>query len=337
MNGTGNWTGTDIPSYTTGLVAVYFILATITGVALNLMTIFALAFGRNINKEVRIQLINLAVADMVMAAFFPTSMMTDNILYFPFQGSVTWCTLSIGMSLVGAKASILSTAAIGLERVIVLYVPLRSTRYGKTGKCVVVAVIWLIAIVPEALTVAPSTLMVHPNGNTYCEIGLTIDMKYYQWLDAAQHTIPTVIILLSYTLIAFKLCIRKRSDIVREHSTDPHSKAIFRLQIMLAVDALLTLIAWLPRNFYFAIFANSDAGWRENTLGTFIEDACLAALSSTNAFCTPIVYLIFNKYFRMDVKLLFQRLPCYKSSTKTILAKQPNKVEEGSEATTERT
>ncbi|XP_067942731.1 putative neuropeptide Y receptor 11 [Watersipora subatra] len=249
---------------------------------------------------------------MVMAAFFPTAMMTDNILYPPFRGTVTWCAGSICISLTAAQASIYSTAAIGLERAIIVFFPFQSSRYGKREKCTVIALIWILSAAPIMLTVSSSELLTHPNGHIYCEIGYIINQPYFQWLVTMQYFVPTFITVISYTLIIVKLCMRKNDDTVSNHLSNTHGKAISRLQIMLVVDAFLTLVAWLPQNLYFTIFTNYEAGFSEFTTQTFVLDACFAALISTNTFSTPIVYFIFNKYFRMDAKMLLQSVRCTK-------------------------
>ncbi|XP_067943470.1 putative neuropeptide Y receptor 11 [Watersipora subatra] len=261
---------------------------------------------------------------MVMAAFYPTSLMTDNILYLPFRGNETWCSISICISLIGARASLHSTAAIGLERVIIVYFPLKSHQHGKVGKCIVVAIIWIISILPVVLTIKYSTLMALSNGHTYCQVTLTTNLIVYQWLELAQYFLPIIIILASHTLILVKLCVRRRSHVVRQLSTDPNNKAIVKLQIMLGVDACLTMLAWLPQSIFFFNSAllstlplyssnNSDAETSGNSIQGYIEDAGLAALICTNAYATPIVYLIFNKYFRKDVKLVLRSLPFCKT------------------------
>ncbi|XP_067942536.1 substance-K receptor-like [Watersipora subatra] len=308
MNQTNNFTEEGISTSTVALVSTYFIAATAIGVTLNTLTILTIAFGNNIGKEVRIQLINLAVADLIMAAFFPTSMMTDNVLYLPFRGNLAWCATSFCISLSAAQASLLSNAAISIERFIVVYYPFRLAQYGRSQKCIVIALIWILSIVPEIFTALHSEVVEHRNGKSYCKIGQVRTFKYFQWLSTAQCLIPTVIIIGSYSLIFIKLCVRKKSNVVVNHSSSLNSDAIDKLQLMLAIDALMTLLAWVPRMMYFLILSNSKKEWVKNGMSIFIQDASLAALMSTNVFSTPIIYFIFNTYFRMDVKMLLRRL-----------------------------
>ena len=234
-----NTTHGPVLDSTIALVSTYFILVTVVGVLLNLLTIFALAFGSNISKEVHIQLINLAAADLIMAAFFPTSMMTDNILFFPFRGTRIWCGICFCISVSSSHASLLCNAAISLERVIVVYFPFRAAGYTKTKKILVVGFIWISATITQIVTARYSELMVD-NGNTYCEIGFVRTLLHYQWIEALQSIIPTVVIIVSYCLVFAKLGIRKKSNIVTNHLSSSNSHAIDKVSF--SQKALLSSI-----------------------------------------------------------------------------------------------
>ncbi|XP_067942691.1 growth hormone secretagogue receptor type 1-like [Watersipora subatra] len=317
MNATDNFTGLTVPYQTVALISSYFILVTIVGVLLNLLTIFALALGSNISKEVRIQLINLAAADLAMAALFPSTMMSDSILFLPFRGSLSWCAVSFFVSASAAHASLLCNAAISLERVVIVYFPFKATGYTKTKKYLVVVLIWTCAAVPQISTARHSVLINRPDNTTLCEIGIVRTLTYYQWLEALQSIIPTAIIVTSYTLVLVKLCVRKKSKLVLKHSSSADSNTIVKLQVMLSVDAFLSLVTLLPHDLYYAARQSSGLDLSTYSVDVLTTDVVLAALTCTNAFSTPVVYLIFNKYFRMDVKKLFRKICCYNTATKS--------------------
>ena len=74
---------------------------------------------------------------------------------------------------------------------------------------------------------------------------------------------------------------------------------------MLVVDAFLSLLAWLPQDLYFALLSDADAELSMYDTNLLTIDASLAALISTNAFTTPVVYLIFNENFRVSFSPVF--------------------------------
>ena len=72
------------------------------------------------------------------------------------------------------------------------------------------------------------------------------------------------------------------------------------MQKMLAVDAFLTVTTWLPYRIYDSLVVSLyDNPYRNETLD--IVYSVLTLLKLTNAFTTPVVYFIFNKYFRVSI------------------------------------
>ncbi|XP_067943409.1 somatostatin receptor type 1-like [Watersipora subatra] len=314
MEGISNSTKELVPYRTVALVSSYFILVTIVGVVLNLLTVFTLALGCNISKEVKIQLINLAIADVIMAAFFPTTMMSDNVFYFPFKGTLSWCAISFCIAISSAHASLLCSASISLERLILVYFPFRASGYTKKVKIFVVVLIWLIGTTPQIVTAHHCRLVTLDDGTKRCEFGIIRTLSFYIWIEAIQCIAPSATIIISYSLVFIKLCVRKKSKIVLKHSTSKDSHAIDKLQLMLVVDAIFTLIAWLPQDIYSAWLTYGNVDLIKYSMKAAVLEASLAALTCVNAFSTPIIYFAFNKYFRMDVKELFQKVFCWRST-----------------------
>ncbi|XP_067942582.1 neuromedin-B receptor-like isoform X2 [Watersipora subatra] len=154
-------------------------------------------------------------------------------------------------------------------------------------------------------------------GNRFCDIGINIPVNTYELLVTLRYAIPAFIIVISYSVVFVKLCVRRKSHLV--HASTQNSKkqqeATAKLQLMLMVDAFLTLATWLPNTMYYTVvqYQNKPPEFTEEE---FVVEVVLAGLTCTNAFSTPLVYLTFNNYFRMDMKLLFNRLPCCKHRPK---------------------
>ncbi|XP_067942524.1 uncharacterized protein [Watersipora subatra] len=104
--------------------------------------------------------------------------------------------------------------------------------------------------------------------------------------------------------IFVKLLLRRQSGIVRNSSSEQTSSHQ-QVLIMLAADALLTLLTWLPLNILTSFDSPVLDGIDSRTYT--IIDATLYSLMGTNAFSTPVVYFIFSKNFRHDVTLLCKR------------------------------
>ena len=68
---------------------------------------------------------------------------------------------------------------------------------------------------------------------------------------------------------------------------------------MLAADALLTIITWLPEEIYYFLMVEGMAP--QTTLQNISLRVAFQGLSLTNVFSTPIVYFIFNSGFRVSI------------------------------------
>ena len=77
---------------------------------------------------------------------------------------------------------------------------------------------------------------------------------------------------------------------------------LLQVQLMLVVDAFLTLVTWLPSNVYSSMAETSqvNVNYSLEQLQMLIKVfQFLTVLMLSNAFTTPIVYFIFNKNFRV--------------------------------------
>ena len=80
-----------------------------------------------------------------------------------------------------------------------------------------------------------------------------------------------------------------------------------QVQVMLVVDAILTLITWLPASIYLAVVHHIGASFfkAHTPIQLITITSCLIGLMMTNAFITPIVYFIFNSNFRVSTLWLY--------------------------------
>ncbi|XP_067943107.1 growth hormone secretagogue receptor type 1-like [Watersipora subatra] len=266
------------------------------------MTIVVLKLGENMKKGTRIQLVNMAVANLLMAAFYPILILEDR-LNIPFEGTEAWCKVESFIAVSAVHASPLSAAAISLERVIIIFYPFRAKLYRKQHKYAVVGMIWICAAVPQVVIVNAGRLVEDTAGNRFCVMGKALPLQVYEWILTTRYVLPSIIIAVSYSLIFIKLCERKKS-LIASSSSNQNNQSISKLQVMLAVDTFLTLVTWLPHAIHTSVTAakkdNTPSGIVELSSKDFVLEGCLSALVCTNAFSTPIVYMIFNKHFRVS-------------------------------------
>ena len=192
------------------VVGSVYALITLLGIVLNLLTIFIVALGTNIGKEFKIQLINLAIADITLALIVP-AYMAVNSLDISFPDSSILCKIFCFATHAASYTSLLCNVAISLERFVIIYFPFRASRYRKRHKLLVIAAVWIVGALPGIGTLMFADVIQIRN-NFYC-----VDVPVPEPLEPALRTLkyaaPAFVIVLVYTLVFIKLCFQKSNDI----------------------------------------------------------------------------------------------------------------------------
>ena len=127
-----------ITVYIMGFICIAF---AVTGVLFNTLTIVVISKGQRIRKQLKFQLVNLAVADLVTAGTFPIYLMYRLLrLNFPLNDAL--CKF-IGLTSIWPNfVSLLWNMIISIERLLVIYFPLRMRHYLLKWKIIVAKLIW---------------------------------------------------------------------------------------------------------------------------------------------------------------------------------------------------
>ena len=197
-----------------------FILMGLLGVLFNIFTLFVLTLGKNISKKVKIQLINLAIADLLLAILrTPSAVLGPLTISFP--ESPTLCRFHAISTIMVAPSTLYCNAAIAIERFIIIYFPLRALRYTTAHKCVIVAVIWFITLTLGFLVSFDVTIK-DLGIKKMCTLDPTngiLLIRERMVLYGVVFILPTVVIVTFYTLVFAKLYCRKSSSIRHHEST----------------------------------------------------------------------------------------------------------------------
>ena len=209
------------------ILSVYTSMA-VMGVLFNLLTLVIVGLGVNISKEVKIQLINLAVADLLMSLLVPAKNASSLLTTVSFPDSIHLCRLYLFVRHAAQYVSLLCNAAICLERFVVIFFPFRATKYSRTHKMIVIAVIWLCASLPGVTSIVRAELLGF-EGMRECNVMRPIlPYKLEVWLKALQYLLPATIIVLIYSAIYIKLCL-KRATGVRRHLSSQWKKELHKV------------------------------------------------------------------------------------------------------------
>ena len=196
-----------VENYVVG--SVYLFMAA-SGFLLNLLTLNIVSQGSNVNKEVKIQILNLAVADILTTLFGATRIIMED-LYIPFPVNTSLCKFLVFMEHSSHYVSLLCNATISIERFMIIYFPFRASHYKSRHKVVVVVLAWLAGSLP-AIYPALTVDVVNEYGLNVCRDNAPLDLETYQlliWMWCLKYFIPTFVIVTSYTLVFMRMCANK--------------------------------------------------------------------------------------------------------------------------------
>ena len=187
------------------------------GIILNTTVIVIIISGCRFGKGMKIQLMNLAIADFLSAAMTPTSGYIGGIITQPYPGNFMLCEVHQYINSVVFYTSLLCSAEISIERFVAVYFPLKILKYRTMYIILVSVLVWTLALITQmdSLLLADADRTLLNNTRTEnCRTGkfMTEHDKYGLWryLAVARFLIPVIIIVTSYILICVKLVIRKR-------------------------------------------------------------------------------------------------------------------------------
>ena len=125
-----------------GLIVLYT-LTTLFSVTGNIFAVLVFTMGRHSRTDLRHFLVNLAVADLVMAMFCMPFTFADVILN-EWIFSEPMCTVVLFVQLLAVTASVLTNTAIGIDRFLAVSFPFH-LRVTYSRKKYVISVIWICA------------------------------------------------------------------------------------------------------------------------------------------------------------------------------------------------
>lgn len=178
----------------------------IGGALLNLLAVLVLLTGHKNSKEMRVQLVNLAIVDTLM------SMVEPQIYYHhrfedsvdlptcKFAGFAQYCTLTL---------STFCNTVISIDRFIAVYFPLKAQQYKTFHKVVTAIFIWLIAVAVDLGTIFNCHIWeIYDFEWCFCSptrYAKPLGIKNQHAIRFAKNAIPAFIIVLMYILIGLRI------------------------------------------------------------------------------------------------------------------------------------
>lgn len=196
------------------LFIAYCWLAVIGGLLLNLLTILVLTLGKKNSSEMRVQLVNLAIADCFMALVEPQVFLAHRenisvpIALCKFAGFAQYCTLTI---------STLCNTAISVDRFTAVYYPIKFQLYKTHHKILTALAIWVIAIGIDLGTLINCYIwVIYEFEWCFCSpvryTSQAYSMITEQIIRFSKYGVPAFVIMLMYLLVGAKIIRWKRAN-----------------------------------------------------------------------------------------------------------------------------
>ncbi|XP_078659312.1 neuropeptide FF receptor 1-like [Branchiostoma floridae x Branchiostoma belcheri] len=262
-------------------------------------------------------ILNLAVADLLVAVFCMPFTLVDNIVYgWPF--GVVMCKLSAATTVISVVASVLTLVAIAVDRYCAVVHPTKDI-ITLPRMVQSIAIIWLLAIL-----IALPVIFVkreEPYNPPLCteewpSYGSWSSRDFQKMFSLTLFVFsfvgPLLIITILYMRIAYRIWFRKApgdernvSEQARETATKKKVKVIKMLIVVVVVFAL----SWLP--LHTLILVDDAMSYSvDSVYSVVVHGYCFPVahwLSYFNSCVNPIIYGYFNHNFRAGFKAILIR------------------------------
>ena len=227
-----------ITVYIMGFICIAF---AVTGVLFNTLTIVVISKGQRIGKQLKFQLVNLAVADLVTAGTFPIYLMYRLLrLNFPLNDAL--CKF-IGLTSIWPNfVSLLWNMIISIERLLVIYFPLRMRHYSLKWKIIVAVLVWGIGFALRSNSLVNSRVR-YLGKISICYVGESsgfwgVNRGLDEIINMATYGIPAIAIIVCYTMICFKLYMKPK---IGHGGSQNQEDSAARHMTQVSVDPILLL------------------------------------------------------------------------------------------------
>ncbi|XP_026209488.1 tachykinin receptor 1b [Anabas testudineus] len=293
------------PVWQITLWAVAYCSIVAVSVVGNVVVIWIILAHKRMRTVTNYFLVNLAFAEAAMSAF-------NTVINFVYAVHNEWyfglayCRFHNFFPIAAIFASIYSMAAIASDRYMAIIHPLQQ-RLSSTETCVMIGVIWMLALLLAFPQYYYSSTAVLP-GRTVCYIDWpeysTVDFKkiYYVCVTLLIYFLPLCIMGCAYTTVGFTLWASEIPGDTSEH----YKEQLFakrKVVKMMIVVVCTFAVCWLPYHIYFLLHQFFPDLFEQR----YIQQVYLAVmwLAMSSTMYNPIIYYCLNSKFRAGFQQVF--------------------------------
>ncbi|CAH1246439.1 NPFFR2 [Branchiostoma lanceolatum] len=287
-------------------IVVVYSVAILLSLIGNILVVMVMAKNLSKGTKLRTFLINLAVADLVMAVFCMPFTFTDVMLQQWLFGSVM-CPLVRFFQVLSVSVSIFTLVAIGVDRYQAVMYPLRM-RMSKSRAKQVVAIIWIMSFALAAVQLAVCRVYQVQSGGTWyqrCEEilwpGHNYRIGYTIVLTCVTYVLPLSILAVTYYKIGVKLWGRHSPSSIyslEDISERKHERCKRKVKMIIILVGLFA-VCWLPIHIFSIVldfYPDVILSSRQTVMVFFF---CSHWLAMSHSFVNPIIYGFLNDSFRI--------------------------------------
>ncbi|XP_033749624.1 QRFP-like peptide receptor [Pecten maximus] len=298
-----------------GLTSLYA-ATTLLSVVGNALAVIVFARGKRSRTDLRPFLINLAVADLLMAIFCMPFTFADAI-FQTWIFSAPMCPIVLFVQILSVASSVFTNMAIGIDRFLVVTFPLRLRFTQKRAKYVL-SMIWIASIGLASVQLGVARGHYIGQQTLICnEVWPSPDSRriYTIFVLLFTYVIPLIILAVTYSIVGILLW-KRTSPGNSDHFRDfLQWRSKIKVVKMLVIVVAMFGLCWLPlhifiivTDFYPEVLNYTSAEEEKTVLGIYLGSHWLAM---SNSFANPIIYGFTNESFRADLLTLFYMwFPC---------------------------
>lgn len=201
---------------------VIYILAIVLGASGNIISIIVFTKGRRCNTDIRGFLINLAIADLMMAVVcLPFSFTSALLRRWIF--SAPMCPIILFTQMLSVTVSVYTNTAISIDRFMAIKYPLKLLRTSRRHVHWVVAVIWVVSACLCGVQLWVGRLVTGADDTMQCEevwpqseSGVDFRKWYTLIVLIITYIIPVFFIMTMYGLVCVKLWLRTTPGVLNQ-------------------------------------------------------------------------------------------------------------------------
>ncbi|XP_004470603.1 substance-K receptor [Dasypus novemcinctus] len=309
----GNVTGVtafSMPAWQLALWAAAYLTLVLVAVAGNATVIWIILAHRRMRTVTSYFIVNLALADLCMAAFNATVNFvyaSHNVWYF----GRAFCYFQNLFPITAMFVSIYSMTAIAADRYMAIVHPFQPRLSAPSTKAVI-AGIWLVALALAFPQCFYSTVTLN-QGATKCVVdwpkdsgGMTL-LLYHLTVIALIYFLPLAVMFVAYSVIGLTLWRRGVPGHQAHGANLRHLRAKKKFVKTMVLVVVTFAVCWLPYHFYFILGRFQEDIYCHK----FIQQVYLALfwLAMSSTMYNPIIYCCLNGRFRSGFRLAFRCCP----------------------------